>query len=87
MTIPNQSSKRIAPFVDTEIASLNSYQNSNYFHPYTCGKCNSVLVAFNSGWHCLSDKCGYRQDWAHVWTLDWTWNQIKSDLERMERSL
>jgi len=69
-----------APFTDDQIASLNAYQKSLHVHPYTCGNDHMgvhftvddrILIADLFGWHC--PKCSYLQDWAHVFSADWSW--------------
>lgn len=54
-----------APWTDEQVATLNYYQESGVFHPYTCGgeKCRADLVATVNGWTC--PQCDYTQDWAY----------------------
>lgn len=54
-----------APWSDVLVKELNRYQQSGYFHPYTCGNDSRhrELLATVGGWICLD--CDYRQDWAH----------------------
>lgn len=63
----------MVPFTEDQVASLNAFQVSGYMHPFTCGnECRpGVLIAQTDGWHCST--CGYRQDWAHDFTADWSW--------------
>lgn len=59
-------------FSPDEVQSLNEYQHSGAFHPFTCGsghRCDpqhldgeGLLVATVDGWIC--PFCDYRQDWA-----------------------
>jgi hypothetical protein len=68
-------------FTDDEVESLNAYQHSGAFHPFTCGSGNrtdahhldgeGLLVATNDGWHC--PYCDYTQDWAHQFMKDGSW--------------
>jgi hypothetical protein len=69
-----------APWTAEQIADLNAYQWSDYYHPYTCGNDRmsrdhqdyqalvggdfGQLVATPEGWLC--PVCGYRQNWAHL---------------------
>lgn len=60
---------------DEQVESLNSFQNDESFHPFTCpGEHDSCenkrnLVATNDGWICA---CGdYKQNWAHEFMLNW----------------
>lgn len=65
-----------APWSADQVASLNAYQSSGVFHPYTCGKrCNGegVLTATPGGWACPA--CGYRQGWVLAWMADWRWRK------------
>lgn len=66
-------------FTPDEVESLNAYQKSGVFHPFTCGtkekhtnnRDSDVLQAESDGWHCVS--CDYHQIWAHEWMKSWTW--------------
>lgn len=69
-----------SPWNIDQVASLNAYQSSGVFHPYTCGnRCVSdrgddgVLVATPEGWIC--PECGYTQAWALAWMTDWSWRK------------
>lgn len=65
------------PFSADEVASLNAYQTSGFFHPFTCGEdnCHGIrLIAATNGWHCASQACDYHQLWAHTFMADWSWN-------------
>lgn len=60
-----------APFTEQQVKSLNDFQESGCFHPFTCGgktkegkDCRADLVATKEGWICPAG-CGYTQDWAH----------------------
>jgi hypothetical protein len=71
------------PFTPEQVASLNAYQASGAFHPYTCGNddCHGVkgqhasLVARADGWHCPA--CDYTQEWAHASTAGGSWRQFE----------
>lgn len=67
-------------FTADEVESLNAYQKSHTFHPFTCGgnRTNDkhldgegLLVATEDGWMC--SYCGYAQFWAHDWMKNWAW--------------
>ena len=68
-----------APFTPEQVKSLNGFQNSELWHPFTCGNddCphppfeHSNLVAREDGWHC--PRCNYRQNWAHKFMADFSW--------------
>jgi len=66
---------RTAPFTPDEVQSLNAFQGSGCFHPFTCGNDSGHpdLVATESGWSCLA--CDYRQEWAHAFQADWSWRR------------
>lgn len=81
-----------APFTAEQVESLNSYQHSNVFHPFTCGECPSAVVEHSSlmikvqerkltatkeGWVCT--RCGYTQGWAWDWMADGTWQRLASE--------
>lgn len=59
------SNKIETPFTDEQVKSLNDYQASGDFHPYTCGNDSRhrKLAATKEGWHC--PDCDYTQKWAH----------------------
>lgn len=62
-------------FTPDEIASMNAYQESGVFHPFTCGFCGNDLIAREDGWYCPTSGCLYRQEWAHAWMKDWSWKK------------
>jgi hypothetical protein len=51
-------------FIEDEVASLNSYQESRVFHPFTCDKCGAGFRATTTGWVC--PDCDYQQNWARI---------------------
>lgn len=70
-----------APFTDDQVESLNAYQKSEVFHPFTGlnvlapeGE-DDILVATPSGWISNLDP-SYTQNWAWVWMGDWSWKEI-----------
>lgn len=67
--------KVVAPFTPDQVASLNGFQESGVFHPFTCGgeHCRNDLVAKEDGWHCPASSCEYEQDWAHDFMANWSW--------------
>ena len=64
-----------APFTKDQVESLNAYQISGIFHPFTCGsdkhKHQQDLIALTEGMYC--PNCEYFQNWIHDWMADWTW--------------
>jgi len=71
-------------FTPDEIESLNAYQQSGRFHPFTCGGDRTdknhldgegILIAAVEGWYC--PYCNFRQDWAHPFMKDWSWDRIQ----------
>lgn len=78
---------KVAPWSTDEVASLNEYQLSGAFHPFTCGPCRDtldvreddgswndrLLVATTAGWVCPT--CDYTQDWAHTFMADGSWEK------------
>lgn len=63
-----------APWNDDQVASLNAYQESGVFHPFTCGSGEEQvdLTATHDGW--IARKSGpVVQTWAHKWMADWSW--------------
>ena len=64
--------KVIAPFTDDQVRSINAYQESRAFHPFTCPKCGSTLKAAPYGIDCY--VCGkWFQTWVHAFMADWSW--------------
>lgn len=63
-------------FNQDQIESLNAYQKSGVFHPFTCGGegCRETLTATPDGWIC--PKCDYTQKWAHKWMMDGSWKAM-----------
>lgn len=65
-----------APWTEDQISSLNDYQASGRFHPFTCVMPgHGALTAITSGWICLEPDCRYRQPWAHGWMADRSWER------------
>jgi len=77
------SDKVEAPFTPDQVASLNAYQVAGIMHPFTCGGGQARghsgirLIAAEDGWHCASDTCDYRQDWAHAFMANWSWRRLE----------
>jgi hypothetical protein len=67
--------RSVPPWTPEEVASLNGYQWSGVFHPFTCGnaECRAILVATESGWTC--PDCEYRQAWAHQIMANGAWRE------------
>lgn len=74
------------PWTEDQVASLNAFQRSGLFHPFTCNAEHDrrqTLVAEADGWHCPDPDCSYTQPWAHSFMADpeilrtmqrsWTW--------------
>lgn len=70
-------------FTPEEVVSLNAYQKSGVFHPFTCEGDRTdekhldgegLLVATEDGWVC--PYCDYRQGWAHEWMKDGSWEKM-----------
>lgn len=77
-----------APFTPEQVTSLNDYQRSGVFHPFTCGPCRDsdpnlplldehLLVATEVGWVCPT--CDHTQDWAWAFMADGSWHRMKSE--------
>lgn len=66
-----------APFDAEQIASINEYQASGVFHPFTCGgkDCDAELVATVTGMVCPREDCPYVQDWVHPFMADGGWRE------------
>ena len=78
-----------APFNEEQIKSINEFQQSGAFHPFTCGSGRrtdadhtdgeGLLVATADGMIC--PFCDYRQDWVHDFMADGSWK--KSPIAQM----
>ena len=73
-----------APWTKGQVGSLSDFQKEESFHPFTCGKCGSILQATEEGWICPTASCDYTQDWAHDFMVDGSW---KKRLEEMRKRL
>jgi hypothetical protein len=76
-------------FTQSEVASLNAYQEAGYCHPFTCPNSHYVasgelfmeqvcLQATPEGWICWWPRCDYKQDWAHAFMKDWSWLEARN---------
>jgi hypothetical protein len=74
--------RRTAPFTPAEVATLNEYQQSGVWHPFTCGNalCGRELIATEAEWVCPG--CSYTQDWAYTWMADGSWCDQRTVLDR-----
>ena len=81
-------------FKADEIKSINAFQKSGRFHPFTCGGDRTdeyhldgegVLVATEEGFIC--PYCVYKQDWCHSWMKDWSWKRHANDLGSFNESI
>ena len=63
------------PFSEQQIKSMNDFQASGSFHPFTCGNDSRHrdLIATPEGWIC--PDCDYTQDWSHDWMTDDGWRR------------
>lgn len=82
MMAESRTDKVVAPFTVEQVNSLNDFQRSGRFHPFTCAigprslhsDGDGVLVAVRAGWMCPDD--GYTQDWAHRFMADGSWRDL-----------
>lgn len=76
---PKSDQKVHPPFDPSQIDSLNGFQESNLFHPFTCPEHSDgpegVLVAVERGMICPT--CGYEQHWVYRWMADWSWEELR----------
>lgn len=67
-----------APFTPEQVESLNRFQASARYHPFTCGNDHFgggvALFAREDGWFCKQPECDYRQTWAHAFMADGFWD-------------
>lgn len=64
-------------FTQDQIDSINAYQVSGIWHPFTC-ECGEVLNACSEGMKC--PKCGHLQTWAHEFMSNWSWVPLEGTL-------
>lgn len=76
--------KIYAPFNQEQIKSLNEFQQSGYWHEFTCGNCRSTLEATETGWICKTEDCGYTQDWCHDFMQDGSWQKQKELIDSLK---
>lgn len=66
-----------APWTDSQVRSLNAYQQAGYVHPFTYDLPDGTkvdLVATPAGW--VARPGGpVVQDWAHSFMCDWSWSR------------
>jgi hypothetical protein len=70
-----------APWSEEQVRSLNDYQVSGVFHPFTGNNDllplgHDLLVATPDGWVSQIDP-SYRQDWAWAWMADRSWESMR----------
>jgi hypothetical protein len=66
-----------APFTDDQVKSINGFQKSKHWHPFTCGKvhCDGILTASRNGVFCR--KCGnWKQYWVHDFMANGEWKRL-----------
>lgn len=80
-----------APWTDKEVENLNIWQDSGYWHSWTCGlwemtrkttkeDCSGQLVATNNGWTC--PKCRrYTQNFAFKFMVNFDLKEYKKKAE------
>lgn len=87
----SSAKKVFAPWTDEQVRSLNDYQSSGVFHPFTGrnelappGE-DDVLVATSEGW--ISDlDPDYRQGWAWEWMANRHWEDAIPPRMRAEKA-
>lgn len=67
------------PYTSAEVKSINGFQESRVFHPFTCPNDahdpdEVILEATKAGMRC--PKCEYTQDWVWHWMADGGWETI-----------
>lgn len=82
-----------------EVESLNLFQASQRYHPFTCGgtlhdeqhEPAPNLVATQSGWHCPVQECLYHQYWAYEFMVNGAWRlpalSVEFKLDGMDEAL
>jgi hypothetical protein len=63
------------------VATLNDFQKSGTWLPFTCGNehCGHVLIATEARWICPG--CSYTQDWDYKWMADGSWRDHRTILD------
>ena len=68
----------VIPFSEEQVESLNAYQNSGVFHPFTHCNGTAILEARKDGWFCPSCQKMTNQNWAWRWMADNSWKSFQS---------
>lgn len=81
------------PFTPAQVESLNEYQVSGVFHPFTCGRCRDAeMETMGDELKSLEDEhlliatpegwccptCDRQQDWAWEWMANFGWQRLRS---------
>lgn len=78
---PSDPRISLSPWTEDEVNSLNEYQHSGLFHPFTGVNENApsgeddVLIATEEGW-ASSFTPSYQQTWAWKWMANWSWKEM-----------
>jgi hypothetical protein len=68
-----------APFTDSEVVSINQYQRTGVFHPFTCGNEHDGRHELYATAGCLRcPNCAWRQTWCHSFMADFSWEKAAS---------
>lgn len=73
-------------FTPEQVESINGYQRSGYWHPFTCAYDHTgddVLIAKPAGLECPS--CDYKQNWVHTWMADGSWQKMGMAIHALQR--
>jgi hypothetical protein len=76
--------KVTAPFNKEQRESINGYQASGVFHPFTCEKCGVDLVAHYGGMACPSHDHAYVQTWCHDFMANGDWRQAQQAIDALK---
>lgn len=66
--------KLAPPWTSKQIASLQGYQQSSTFVPFTCDE-QHLMIAQEDGLRC--NRCRTHQVWTYDWTLNWSWKLLE----------
>ena len=77
-----------SPFTGDQVTSINGFQKSAHWHPFTCGKegCQGILIAQHVGLFC-PDCHGWFQRWVHDFMANGEWKRLDELSEAAEKGI
>lgn len=73
------------PFSTGQVWSLNAFQDSGRFYPFTCADCGTPMTATVLGFVCRA-KCGYYQTKTWSYAANWQWKDCTAEVAAYVRA-